>query len=645
MAKSFTISMILKATNQMTAPIGEATRALGVMGEKVKAVSASIAKIGQEWSKTGKKMMKESAMSLAKVGAPLAMAGKMAATWEDSLAKISTMTTMTTAQVRKKWQKDFFAISRQTGADLDDIGEAAYQALSAAVPEDKLVEFLRVAVMASKVGFTSTTTAVDGMTSAMNAFGISAEQAGNLMMSAQIKGKTTIGDISQNIGQLGPIAANMGMKFEEVMGALAGMTQTGSKTEQAMTGVRSILVATAKQTDQQQEALKKLGIRFDADTIKQYGFIGALRIVDKAVRANTKTDAEYVAVLNDIFGRVEGLNAAFALTSGKGLAVYQDTVKMATTDTQLMSRAHEQMGSKTSTAFKQMKNEMKILSIELGTELLPYINDLLKGLVGLVRSIAGVIKGSKPLRYALIGLIGLFATVKIVAFAAGAAMAFAGGVMQMTALLFSPTGLIIAGIALIIGGIILLVKHWDAVKRVVISVGSAIRDAFMGSPIGQALIWIYEKLILVAKWFFNLGKKIAENISDGMIDGVKSGYRWVKNKLGNIGDWGDELIDDLKGKGGGHLLDDVNAWATQSGMQPMALGKNFSFVPKAPMPSVASVKPGNVQQNVAVDMSGMVINATDGTDAGKKIWGVLAPKFEDRIKIAQQNQARTGMGD
>jgi TP901 family phage tail tape measure protein len=623
MAKSFTISMILKATNQMTAPIGAAIKSLDAMGQKVASVGASLKKLGKEWSDRGEKMMKESWKGVAAVGLPLAGAAKLAATWEDSLAKISTMTTMTTAQVRKKWQKDFFAISRETGADLDDIGEAAYQALSAAVPEDKLVEFLRVAVMASKVGFTSTTMAVDGMTSAMNAFGISAENAGNLMMAAQIKGKTTIGEISQNIGQLGPIAANMGMSFQEVMSALAGMTQTGSKTEQAMTGIRSILVATAKQTDQQQAALKKLGIEFNVNTIKQFGFIKALQIVDKAARAQTKTDAEYVAVLNDVFGRVEGLNAAFALTGGKGLAVYKDAMKMATTDTQLMVRAQEQMGGKSSTAFKKMKNEMKILSIELGTELLPYVNDLLQGFVGMVRAIAGVIKNSKPLRYALIGLIGLFVAVKVVAFAAGAAMAFAGTVMQATSALFSPTGLIIAGIAIIIAGIVLLVLHWDKVKRAVQAFGSAVLEALRGTRIGRALIWLYEQLVIITTWFYDVGTKIAVEIGRGIKDGVTQAMDWVSNKLDNLDDW---LNDNNTGS---------KWWSAQ--MPTMA---NVAM-PMAPSPVI----PGSPGGSVAVDMSGMTINATDGTDVGKKIWGVLKPNFEQQQKTAKQNQARTKMED
>jgi len=578
-------------------------------------------------------MQKNAAKSLAMVGVPLLGATKLAADWEDSLAKISTMTKMTTAQVHAKWQKEFFAMSRETGADLADIGESAYQALSAAVPEDQLVSFLRTAVMASKVGFTSTTMAVDGMTSAMNAFGISAENAGNLMMAAQIKGKTTIGDISQNIGQLGPIAANMGMSFQEVMAALAGMTQTGSKTEQAMTGIRSILVATAKQTDQQQQALQKLGVQFNVDTIKQYGFIKALQIVDKAARAQSKTDAEYVAILNDVFGRVEGLNAAFALTSGKGLAVYNDTIKMATTDTQLMVRAQEQMGEKASTNFKKMKNEAKILGIELGTELMPALNNVMKGFTNFIRDAASVVRSSVALRNTLIALVGVFVAVKVGAFAAGAAIAFAGRMAKVAAFamkafrivliglraalvalgpvvsfLFSPVGILLVGIPLVIYGLTKMVKHWDTVKEAIKSAGSAVYEWFL-APIGRAFVTIGNWLAGVVKWFYNIGKAIAVELGNGIKDGVTGALDWVGEKLG--------LSEKFKG--------------------PALTGLVPSF-------NVAPVTPG-APQSFSVDMSGMTVNAADGADFAKKAWGTLKPNLETQMKNVKQNQARTKMED
>lgn len=637
MAKSFTISMILKASNQMTAPVTAAANGLKALEQSVKRTSQSLDAMGKAWIEKGQQMQRNAAKSLAMVGVPLMGAGKLAADWEDSLAKISTMTTMTTAQVRAKWQKEFFAMSRETGADLADIGEAAYQALSAAVPEDQLVSFLKTAVMASKVGFTSTTMAVDGMTSAMNAFGISAENAGNLMMAAQIKGKTTIGDISQNIGQLGPIAANMGMSFQEVMAALAGMTQTGSRTEQAMTGIRSILMATAKQTDQQQEALKKLGIQFNVDTIKQYGFIKALQIVAKAARAQSKTDAEYAAILNDVFGRVEGLNAAFALTSGKGLAVYNDTIKMATTDTQLMVRAQEQMGDKTSSNFKKMKNEAKILSIELGTELMPALNAVMKGFAIFIRDAVAVVKSSKILQNTLIGLVAVFVVVKLGAFAAGTAIAFAGRMAKVAAFamkalrivliglravlvalgpvvsfLFSPVGILLVGIPLIIYGLTKMVKHWDTVKDAIKSAGSAVYEWFL-APIGRAFIVLGNWLKGIVKWFYNIGKQIATEIGEGIREGVNDAVDWVKDTLGF-------------GGGSGR-----SQWWTE-------------HVTNAINPQVSAVTPG-VPQSFVVDMSGMTINAQDGTDFAKKAWGTLKPNLETQMKMAKQNQARTKMED
>jgi TP901 family phage tail tape measure protein len=643
MAKSFTISMILQMVNKVAGPAAAVIGALNKIDDRAKRAAVSLASMGEKMQNTGKKMMGSLGGTAALI-APVVGALKVASTWEDSLAKISTMTKMTTAEVRAKWQKDFFAIARETGADLDDIGEAAYQALSAAVPEEKLTGFLRTAVLASKVGFTTTLQAVDGMTSAMNAFGVSAEQAGNMMMAAQIKGKTTIGQIAGSIGQIGPIAASMGMKFEEVQAALAGMTQTGSKTEEAFTGIRSILVSTAKQTEQQQKALAKLGIQFSTDTIRQFGFIKSLQIVDRAARANSKTQAEYAAILNDVFGRVEGLNAAFALTSGKGLAVYNDTINMITTDTKLMERAQEQMGNKASANWKKLKNEIKIFSIEVGTSLLPALKDAFSGVFDLIRSMRDAIEASYALKLALqilAGVIfGVIAAVKlagVAVWAAGYAMKFAAIMTKVwrvalialrvviTALrfamlalkpvimmLFSPAGLLIVGIGAAIALIILMIVYWDKVKAAMKSAGDAVWDHFL-APIGNAFKALWEWMKSVGVWFYDLGVSLGKSIGNGIVDGAKGAVDWVKDKLGI----------------GGSV-----STATPL-LRDLAL-PSFT-IPSATRPTGNAI---NVTLNGGINVTGGSV-----ADIGRKAWDALKPTLETEIDKMNRQKSRRGMGD
>lgn len=626
--------MILQMVNKVAGPAAAVIGALNKIDQAALKAGQKLGTMGDKLIQQGN-AMKGGLIGAAALVAPVAGALKVAATWEDSLAKISTMTKMTTAEVRAKWQKDFFAIARETGADLDDIGEAAYQALSAAVPEEKLTGFLKTSVLASKVGFTTTLQAVDGMTSAMNAFGVSAEQAGNMMMAAQIKGKTTIGQIAGSIGQIGPIAASMGMKFEEVQAALAGMTQTGSKTEEAFTGIRSILVSTAKQTEQQQKALAKLGIQFSTDTIRQFGFIKSLQIVDRAARANSKTQAEYAAILNDVFGRVEGLNAAFALTTGKGLSVYNDTINMIATDTNLMTRAHEQMGEKASISWKKLKNEIKIFSIEVGTSLLPALKSAFAGVFDLIRSMREAIETSEALQLALkilAGVVfGVIAVVKLAGlaiWAAGYAMKFAAimtkvfrvalialrfaaaALQPIMMALFSPTGIMIAGIAAAIAIIVVLIKHWNEIPGAMRRAGDAVWDHFL-APIGNAFKALWEWMKSVGTWFYDLGASFGKAIAKGITDNVTGAVDWVKNKLG------------------------------LGGTARMAVAGGFTM-PTINIPS--AVRPTGNAVNITLNGG---INVTGGSvaEVGRQAWGALKPTLEAEVDKMNRNKSRKGMGD
>jgi len=64
--------------------------------------------------------------------------------------------------------KDF---SKEFGVLPDKVIPSLYQALSAGVPQDNVFEFLKVAQKAAKGGVTELETAVDGISSVVNAYG------------------------------------------------------------------------------------------------------------------------------------------------------------------------------------------------------------------------------------------------------------------------------------------------------------------------------------------------------------------------------------------------------------------------------------------------------------------------------------------
>ncbi len=156
-------------------------------------------KLGMQGSNAG------SSIAKAFAGAGVAIAGaftvkklaefgeqciQTAADAETSFAKVRTLLgseTNTGAYFEKIKQA-----SKETGVAIGDYSEAVYSAISASVEQGHAVEFTQEAVKLAKGGFTDTATAVDVLTTAINAYGLKATDA------------TSIGDkliTTQNLGK------------------------------------------------------------------------------------------------------------------------------------------------------------------------------------------------------------------------------------------------------------------------------------------------------------------------------------------------------------------------------------------------------------------------------------------------------------
>ena len=96
--------------------------------------------------------------------------------YETSLAKVGTIADLGKLSIQKLGSQ-ITDMSNTMGIAATDIAEAAYQAISAGQDTANAVEFAGQAAKLATAGFTSTTSAVDILTTALNAYGLSADQA------------------------------------------------------------------------------------------------------------------------------------------------------------------------------------------------------------------------------------------------------------------------------------------------------------------------------------------------------------------------------------------------------------------------------------------------------------------------------------
>lgn len=163
--------------------------------------------------------------------------------FESAMAKVGTIAD--TAKVPlESLSSQVLQVSGDMHIGANEIAEAAYQAVSAGQDTGNAVAFAGQASMLATAGFTSTTSAVDILTTALNAYGKGADEAGHVsdvLLTTQNLGKTSVDELAGSMGRVIPLAAAYNVSMENLSSGLAIMTANGIATAEASTYTKSML--------------------------------------------------------------------------------------------------------------------------------------------------------------------------------------------------------------------------------------------------------------------------------------------------------------------------------------------------------------------------------------------------------------------
>lgn len=163
--------------------------------------------------------------------------------FESAMAKVGTIAD--TAKVPlESLSSQVLQVSGDMHIGANEIAEAAYQAISAGQDTGNAVAFAGQASMLATAGFTSTTSAVDILTTALNAYSKGADEAGHVsdvLLTTQNLGKTSVDELAGSMGRVIPLAAAYNVSLENLSSGLAIMTANGIATAEASTYIKSML--------------------------------------------------------------------------------------------------------------------------------------------------------------------------------------------------------------------------------------------------------------------------------------------------------------------------------------------------------------------------------------------------------------------
>lgn len=287
---------------QVSNSLTESEKMTNRFGRNLKSIGGTMSSVGATVS-----------TAMAPIMAAAAAGLKLHSDFERGMAKVSTLVDTNVVSLQQL-SNGIRQISDETGMSVTELAEAEYQAISASVDTAHVTDFVRTAAIAAKAGFTDTTTAIDGLTTVLNSYGMSAENAGKItdqMLMTQNLGKTTFGDLAQGIGSVATAASLAKVSTDDLFASMAILTKNGVQTSEAFTGFQGILSAVSKQSQQTVKTAAALGIDFTPEHLGQVGWIKFL----EEVKAKVGDDQ---TAIQHLFGRVEAANAFKVLTKDLG---------------------------------------------------------------------------------------------------------------------------------------------------------------------------------------------------------------------------------------------------------------------------------------------------------------------------------------
>ena len=248
-----------------------------------------------------------------------------------------------------------------------DLMRGLYQAISAGVPRENAVAFLAENAKAAKGNLADLTITVDASTSVLAAYGLEASHTTSVLdaMTKTVDlGKLTFADLAGNIGKGIGIAATAGVTYQELMATMAALTLSGLSVEEAMTGIRNILVTTIKAKPG--EMMEKFGVEMSTAAIKAQGFAGYMGSVAEAVRGNEQATAA-------LFPNIRAMNAAMSLASEEGGRRWNEILGEIVESEGKVETNFERMAGTFNAKSAEMAAQLELLKIKMAEDVMPAI--------------------------------------------------------------------------------------------------------------------------------------------------------------------------------------------------------------------------------------------------------------------------------
>ena len=493
------------------------------MAEKV---GSAFHKAGQKITSVGKAIAPVSAGMATALGASV----KSASDFTNGMAKMSTLFDTQKVSV-SDLSKQFINLSNKTGLASTELAEAGYQALSAGVDVNNAVSFVETAGNLAKAGFTSTATAVDVLTTAMNAYGEqagTAEEISNKLVRTQNLGKTTVDELASAMGKVIPTASAMGVNIDNLTSGYVALTKQGIETAEATTYMNSMMNELGDSGTELGGIIKeKTGMSFQECMQSGMSLAEVLQVTKQYADENG-------IAYNELWSSAEAGKAGLSILNG-GVEEFNHTVGIMASKTDDVGEALNKLETP-SVKVKKALNQVKNAGIEFGTTIMSALAPTLEKVTGLIekattwfssldektkQNIAtamALVAGLSPVLMIIGKLVGAVSTVisigtKVISVVKTIAV---GAKALWAVLMANPIGLVIGLLVALVAGFVALWNNCEGFRQFWIDLWEVIKQKT--SEVVEA----------IKTFFTDMWTKITE-IFNSVKETVQSAWETIKN--------------------------------------------------------------------------------------------------------------------
>ncbi len=460
MPKKFTIPSIFSAVDKFSSPVKKMSRSVERFGEKGAAAVARLERKFRKVQKTAANVARKTAILGLAIAAPLVIATKQAIDFEKQMSNVATLVDTNTESMQAMSAAVLDTATRVPVA-IEDLTAGLFDVRSAGIGAAEAMNVLETSAKLGQAGLSTTAEATNIMTSAMNTFaseGLSAGEIADILFKTTAAGKNTVSQLAQAFGATASIIQSAGVTLADFSAATAALTKGGTPAAQAQTQIRAAVVALQKPTSDMEKIFKRIGVTTEKELIGKFGSLGA------SFKVINKTAGEMGINTAKAWSSVE---AGAAVTSIVGAAnqAYVDTLDNMVNGGNQVTEAFEKQLSTASSQAQLAKNNMKALSITVGTVLIPVVNDLIKTIIPIIKRFSEWARENPKTLSTIVKVAAGIAALSFVVSGLSTVISLVSGVMAAfgvtTAIALGPITLIIIAIAATIALVTIIIRKWD----------------------------------------------------------------------------------------------------------------------------------------------------------------------------------------